>query len=298
MTGDRRQRHHNEVIAYLQAEFPGGKWALSLPPSGRGHESYVAVRGGDSLFVKLGARLRPYQILATAGVTPPVASAGHLDDGTAILVQVFVPGRIPSWSDFHCHLERFAAVLHTTHCHQELQRDLPLVPSASYRDLGLAALARLRRRWLPYRAQVPSVTAEVDENLARLEEEMAAFGGAGPVASHNDPCNGNWLITASGTLYLLDLDAMTLDDPAHDLGALLWWYYPSHLRPRFLTAAGYDDHAALSRRMRARMALHCLDILLPRANSFDAFDPAAFPAALRDFRAVVQGKENPHGYED
>ncbi len=48
--------------------------------------------------------------------------------------------------------------------------------------------------------------------------------------------------------------------------------------------------------MRARMAPHCLDIILPRAGSFDRFDAGSFAENLTDFRAVVDGEENPRGY--
>ena len=89
---------------------------------------------------------------------------------------------------------------------------------------------------------------------------------------------------------------LALDDPAHDMGALLWWYYPPPLRGRFLAVAGYADSPDLRARMRARMALHCLSIVLPREQSFDRFDPARFPEQLTDFRAILAGEENPQGY--
>jgi hypothetical protein len=137
----------------------------------------------------------------------------------------------------------------------------------------------------------------VDEALARLEQDVHGFTGSGLVASHNDICNGNWLIASEETVYLVDLEAMSRDDPAHDMGALLWWYYPPELRSDFLERAGYRYDAAFQRRMRVRMALHCLDILLPRDGSFDTFDAGAFMEYLVDFKAVVAGKENPQGYD-
>ena len=131
-----------------------------------------------------------------------------------------------------------------------------------------------------------------------LTNQSEQFVGAGLVASHNDICNANWLLTPTGDLYLVDLDTLSLDDPALDLGATLWWYYPPELRPRFLAAAGYPDSPGLRQRMRARMALHCLSILRPRPGSFDRFDPHAFAGRLVDFRAALAGEENPQGYSD
>jgi hypothetical protein len=46
------------------------------------------------------------------------------------------------------------------------------------------------------------------------------------------------------------------------------------------------------------MALHCLNNLLPRAQSFDKFDATSFEENLTDFRAVFEGRENPRGYDD
>jgi len=91
---------------------------------------------------------------------------------------------------------------------------------------------------------------------------------------------------------------MTLDDPAVDIGATLWWYYPSELRQRFLEIAGYANDERFQDRMQVRMAMHCLNILLPREKSFDGFDSEAFASSLTDFRAIFAGRENPQGYND
>jgi hypothetical protein len=138
----------------------------------------------------------------------------------------------------------------------------------------------------------------VDDALAHLKQEIQGFAGSGLVASHNDICNSNWLIALDGKVYLVDLEAMSLDDPAHDTGSLLWWYYPPELRPDFLKGAGYQEDEAFRNRMRVRMALHCLDIFLPRVGSFDRFQADTFAEDLADFRAVVTGRENPQGYGD
>ncbi len=125
-----------------------------------------------------------------------------------------------------------------------------------------------------------------------------AFQGSGLVASHNDICNANWLISSGGELYLIDLDSMTLDDPALDIGATLWWYYPPGLRNGFLADAGCSNDDSFTKRMQVRMAMHCLNILLPRPGSFDEFEPGAFAGSLTDFRAILAGQENPQGYHD
>jgi hypothetical protein len=294
-----RFQHRSELLAFLQREFPGQQWQISQSPAGRGHETYIARGGSRTFFIKLGAQLANYEALAALGVTPAVITTGCLADQTAILVQAHVTGRQP----FLARLprppgEQVATVVHKTHHCAALQDILPGPAAPDYRDAGLWAMDRLREKWACYRLQLPQVAGYVDDQLDRLEREIQGFTGSGLVASHNDICNANWLIAEDGQIYLIDLEAMSQDDPAHDLGALLWWYYPPKLRPRFVATAGYKYDEDFKSRMRVRMALHCLDIILPRAQSFDRFDAGSFDQELRDFRAVVASRENPHGYDD
>jgi hypothetical protein len=44
------------------------------------------------------------------------------------------------------------------------------------------------------------------------------------------------------------------------------------------------------------MAMHCLNMTLPREQSFDSFNPNDYSETLDDFRAILDGKENPQGY--
>ncbi|HSB66628.1 MAG TPA: phosphotransferase [Anaerolineales bacterium] len=291
-----RTRHQQAVCAFLDQEFSPQEWTFSLP-HGWGNETYFAHGNGQTYFVKLGAILANYETMASLGLTPPVLRAGKLEDGTPIIVQPYVEGRTPSWADFHAYLPRIAEMIHSMHHSLKLKRVLPGAPFDDYRQLALAAHQRLLHKWQIFKTAVPDVTDWVDESLDKLYWQMDSLTGAGKVASHNDICNANWLITPKGKVYLLDLDGMSLDDPAHDLGALLWWYYPPDLRERFLKIAGYEVNELMKRRMRLRMAVHCLDILLPRDHSFDQFDRTGFSASLADYQAIIAGEENPRGYE-
>jgi thiamine kinase-like enzyme len=292
-----RQHHQEEIRAFLQNHFGSTQWDFSLP-GGSGNETYFAQGNGQACFVKLGVQISRYQAMAAMGLTPQVLANGYLTDGTSIIVQPTIEGRRPSRKDLAIHLEQVASIIHRTHHSLEVQRLLPAAASNRYSVLGLEAVRRIQKRWELYRGQVPDVAGFVDESLAYLTRQAQDFQGAGLVASHNDINNYNWLLTPEGRLYLIDLDLMALDDPAADLGAILWWYYPPELRPRFLEIAGYANDETFRFRMQVRMAMHCLSITLPREESFDEFDPASFDEWLTDFRAILAGEENPQGYGD
>ena len=290
-----RQEHLQEVGSYLRSHFPAQDWIFSLP-RGSGRETYFA-RGNEHVyFVKVGAPVENYLAMAEIGLTPPVLSVGKLESGVSILVQSFIAGKMPSRSDFQNELERVAALIHTMHNDPRVQRVLSPSRSSLHMDAGQQAFQFLLQKWERYKSQVPEVSEFVDDSLAELALEIGQFSTEGLAASHNDICNGNWLFASDGRIYIIDLDSMSLDDPALDMGALLWWYYPPEMRARFLEIAGYPYNAEFKRRMRVRMALHCLQILLPREQSFDDFEPGLFAASLIDFRAVLDGEENPQGY--
>ncbi len=290
-----RYQHKQDVIAFLQRHFPSQYWELTLT-TGRGKETYLARSSHQSLFVKLGVQIDRYEAVASMGLTPQVLAAGSLDDGKTIIVQPFIAGRTPNRKDYRIHLDAFAAGIDQVHHNLALQQLLPQVASDLYRLAGLDALNRLVEKWHHYKALVPDVAGFIDKSLANICEQINTFTGGGMVASHNDICNANWILSSNGDLYLIDLDSMSIDDPALDIGATLWWYYPPELRQRFLQIVGFADDQVFNHRMQMRMAMHCLNILLPREHSFDRFDPLSFAEALTDFRAAISGENNPQGY--
>jgi hypothetical protein len=292
-----RQQHRQEVRAFLQKHFSNQSWEFALP-EGSGHETYFANSNEYACFVKLGVQISRYRVMASIGLTPQVLADGTLGDGTSIIVQPHIAGRKPSRRDYHSQLEQFATAINKLHHSPEVKQVLPKMSSDLYSIVGLESLARIQQRWESYRAQVPEVAGFVDESLAYLARQVRCFRGAGLAASHNDICNANWLISLDRQLYLIDLESMSLDDPALDIGATLWWYYPPELRQRFLEIVGYANDEMFPFRMRVRMAMHCLSITLPREQGFEKFDPVLFAEALTDFRAVLAGRENPQGYED
>lgn len=290
-----RQQHLQEVRSFLQKHFSASHWEFNLP-SGWGNETYFAHGNGQRYFVKLGAPLANYQVMAALGFTPALLATGMLEDGTTLLVQPYIDGRKPSPPDFRSYLVQVASIINQMHHSPEVKAVLSEATSDQYDTVGLEALAHVQRRWEQYKTMVPAVAAWVDQSLVYLEQQVELFQGADLVASHNDICNANWFITSNDKIYLIDLDAMSFDDPAFDVGAILWWYYSPELRQRFLDIAGYPNDVWFKNRMQVRMAIHCLSIILPRNNSFDKFDQDNFGQSLTDFRAILAGRENPQGY--
>lgn len=292
-----RKQHQQEILVFLQQHFSDQSWALTLP-NGSGNETYFAQSNEHVYFVKLGVEAKKYQVVASIGLTPPVLAAGYLGDGTSIIIQPYITGKKPSRRDYHFRLEQFASAINHVHHNAEVKRILPKGSSELYSVVGLESLTHIQQKWERHKSQVPEVADFIDESLDYLKHQVKDFQGTGLVASHNDICNANWLISTDGQLYLIDLESMLLDDPAVDIGATLWWYYPPKLRKQFLSKAGYINDTEFERRMQVRMTMHCLNITLPREQSFDEFDPASFAESLNDFKACLVGKENPDGYDD
>ena len=291
-----RQEHQQEVCRFLQKHFKIHAWDFSLPP-GTGMETYFVQGDEQQYFVKVGVSMERYLVMAAIGLTPDILAYGKLDSGSSIIVQPRITGRRPSRKDYRERLESVATIVNTIH-HQPRVREMFRAPSSTlYQEAGLRALHSLRRRWERHRAQVPLVAEFVDHALDELAQQINRFSGEGLAVSHNDICNANWLFADNGDIYIVDFESMSMDDPAFDLGALLWWYYPPELRGKFLEIAGYPYDHELRFRMRVRMALHCLSITLPREGSFDRFSVELYDQALVDFRAILEGKENPQGYD-
>jgi thiamine kinase-like enzyme len=290
-----RQEHQQEVLRFLQKQLSSDDWRFSLPHS-TGTESYFAQGNGQSYFVKVGVQAERYVAMSEIGLTPPILVYGQLDNGLSLIVQPLIAGRRPSRLDYCNQLMEVAGLIRKMHHHLRIKGVLPAVSSSFYKDAGLRALARLRQKWERYKEQLPMVAVFVDSSLEHLAQQVNTFSGEGLVASHGDICNANWLFASDGKIYILDFESMAMDDPALDMGALLWWYYPPELRQQFLDIAGYRYDDGFKFRMRVRMAIHSLDITLPRERSFDSFDPNTYHEALRDFRAILNGEENPEGY--
>jgi thiamine kinase-like enzyme len=292
-----RQEHQQEVRRFLQRCLSIYDWSFSLP-RGSGVESYFAQGNGQRYFVKVGVPVELYLTMAQIGLTPPVLIHGQLEHGLSVIVQPFIAGRTPSRLDYQNRRIEVSECIRKMHSSQRVKEILPPPFSNLHKDAGLLALSRLRQKWERYKVQVPNVAEFVDKSFEYLAEQVNLFSGEGLVVSHGDICNANWLFASDGKIYVLDFESMTMDDPALDMGAVLWWYYAPELRQRFLEVAGYRYDDEFKFRMRVRMAMHCLNITLPREQSFDSFNPNTYQESLNDFRATLKGEENPKGYDE
>jgi thiamine kinase-like enzyme len=290
-----RREHQQEVRRFLQKHLSIHGCSFSLP-RGSGMETYFVHANEQGYFVKVGALVERYLAMAEIHLTPPVLTFGQLESGLSIIVQPLIKGRNPSQTDYWDQLEKVAALIRKKHHHPRVREILQPASSNLHKDTGLRALNHLCQKWGNYKAQVPKAAEFVDNSLNYLAQQINLFSAEGLVSSHNDICNANWLFASNGKIYIVDLESMSMDDPALDMGALLWWYYPPELRQRFLDIAGYRYNDEFKFRMQIRMAMHCLDITLPREQSFEGFDPNDYRESLTDFRAILAGKENPEGY--
>jgi len=291
-----RKAHWKEVRSFLHKHLSIHDWDFSLP-RGSGMETYFVWGDGQDYFVKVGAPVERYLAMAEIGLTPPVSAYGELEGGLTIMVQPFIEGWKPSQTDYRDGLEKVAELIRKMHGHPRVKDVLQLPSTDLYKEAGLRALDHLRQKWERFKARVPNVAGFVDNSLEYLAQQIDLFSGEGLVTSHNDICNANWLFASNGKIYVVDFESMSIDDPALDVGALLWWYYPPGLRGRFLDLARYPHNDEFKSRMQVRMAMHCLNITLPREQSFDSFDADQYGGLLMDFRALVEGRENPEGYE-
>src|SRR5688572_14413899 len=216
-----RREHQQDVRSFLQNHLSIHDWIFSLP-RGSGMETYFARGNERGYFVKVGAPVERYLAMAEIGLTPPVLASGQLESGLSILVQPLIARRKPSRIDYRDQLEQVAALIRRMHHHPQLRGVLLLPASNLHKEAGLRALNHLRQKWERYKVQAPDVAEFVENSLDYLAQQVNLFTTDGLVASHNDICNANWLFASDGKIYLVDFESMALDDPALDMGALLW----------------------------------------------------------------------------
>ena len=192
-----RDQHKLEVLSFLKKNVAKIEWEIRLPPHGTGQETYFANNNRQSFFIKLGAQTERYQVMSELGLAPQVIIVGRLHDGTSILVQAQITGQKPTRKDFHCYLAQFAESIRKIHHSENLKQLLPKRSSHQHKEMGLEVLAALEKRWEKHKTKVPASRAYVDQKIQYLKNQVSQFEEGGLVASHNDICNGNWLVSAA-----------------------------------------------------------------------------------------------------
>ena len=245
---------------------------------------------------------------AEAGLAPRVLfwQPGPFElGGQPVIVSEYVASPPLDRAWFHDHLRQAATLLARLHRDADLTDALEAMDRGQARSDCLAAargaralleerlVALAAREWSPAVADVLNrLTAHLAWFGARIQPNRAAFAGqrVGPV--HGDVQRGNWLAGPDGRVYLVDWDKAWLDDPALDVGMLLYWYVDPALWPVFLReyATGGDarpDVDALLIRARIRYPLHALSLCLWAIEELPRQEAEGGPADLDQALAFV-----------
>ena len=287
--------HKEEVEIFLQNRFHEENWTF-LSTNGSGNEKYIAESNGTKYFVKLDVKIDRYEILSELGISPKIVNHGCLNDGTSVIVQEYISGHNPSPKDFQSHIYDVATILSNVHNNRKLQTVLKKDEINTCQEAALKAFYGIVERWEYNKKELVAYNGYIDDSLMQIKSNIRQIEGKNLASVHNDICNANWVISDNGFIFLVDLESMLIEDPSVDIGALLWWYYPYDMREQFCEIIKVDYNNELKNRMQLRMAMHCLNIMLPRLNSFDVLDLEWFAMFFDDFKAIMEGKDNPKGY--
>ena len=240
----------------------GGEWNVVPSAHGSTGRAFVARRGDETLFVKLGSVHPALDRLSELGVTPPIlARSDH--DGTEFTVSRYIQGMMADRAWISRHVDALVDLFNV------IQRDRPLralLGSASPVATLDEHLATVVTRLI---AQVEHASApvfhspDIEAALERLRFTRSRDGEVPLVPVHTDPNPANVLVTPERT-YLVDWDGIRLSDPMRDIGLLLWWFVPVEEWPPTLRR-----------------------FWLPRAASATAIDRVFWWSAVTSLRAAL-----------
>ncbi|MBN1964338.1 MAG: phosphotransferase [Anaerolineae bacterium] len=250
---------------------------------------------------------RLFVLAAELGLAPRVLlweQGALLLDRQPVVASDFITPGVPDVEWFHSNLQQVAALLARLHRDEDLG---DLLESFQRGDRRADALAAARAAWANVQVRLadlgvaawgPELRAVLDELTlygawfgSQIQRRLAAFQGVpvGPV--HGDLNRYNWLVGGDNRVTLIDWERARLDDPALDVGMMLFWYVPRALWPIF--ARGYAgaspqavDADALLERARIRYPLHAIDVCawkLERLAGGQESDSGAALAFLEPF---------------
>lgn len=102
------------------------------------------------------------------------------------------------------------------------------------------------------------LVGELMHELESIQEDSESIGIV--VAAHNDPNHGNFMVTRSGALRLIDFEELALNNPVADIGVFLTWYVDVDQHRALLEEYPLADPDAMLDRMRVWVPLRYLNI--------------------------------------
>jgi len=102
------------------------------------------------------------------------------------------------------------------------------------------------------------LVGELMHELESIQENSESIGIV--VAAHNDPNHGNFMVTRSGALRMIDFEELALNNPVADIGVFLTWYVDVDQHRSLLEEYPLADPDAMLDRMRVWVPLRYLNI--------------------------------------
>ncbi|WP_367294737.1 phosphotransferase [Levilactobacillus yonginensis] len=226
-------------------------WSL-YPLGGNTGTAYMGTKASQKVFLKQNAS--PFlAALSMEGITPRLVWTKRLATGDVMTAQEWLNGRTLRRSEMR--EQRVARLLHRVH-HSHLLHDMLLkvggrstTPAQLLTRLQPALATDLRRHPL------------IQSAFASLWNEQPQLPKTQYEVSHGDLNHKNWLLSDRQRLYLVDWDAATFADPAHDLGSLLCEYVSLEEWQRWLQDYGETLTADLTARVNWYARVHCLTVI-------------------------------------
>ncbi|WAA11758.1 phosphotransferase family protein [Fervidibacillus halotolerans] len=220
--------------------FLGNDWEI-YPAGGLTGEAFYACHNDEKLFLKRNSS--PFlAVLSAEGIVPKLVWTKRLENGDVITAQQWIKGKI--LEPYEMNDERVAHLL------KKIHHSKPL----------LSMLHRLGKFPIESETLVQQLEARFETRLIHLSNIQKAFRYLKANLSetkhnqwavcHGDVHHNNWIMTETGSLYLIDWDHAFIGDPAIDIGPLLYWYIPENDWKNWLSTYGLTLDDSLRTRMK------------------------------------------------
>ncbi len=214
-----------EIEELFQTIFKKTSWTIDKPAGGLRKEKYIVSDATTSYFIKFDINTEILVHIAGIGVTPKVLHTGECG-GRTFAIQEFVAGSKPSKEWIRINEATVFNLIKKYHADPELKSLLAAFYPEQQRyenyltnevdriDQRLRNLNDSRYKQASFRTSYKKFVSMKDEfMLSQL------------IPVHEEPNNSNFLLSGK-RLYIVDWDDVRLGDPIHDIGPILWWYFP------------------------------------------------------------------------